>query len=135
MAQVCIANFFQLWSTSSENGSEYSWNFIIPLHPGKLEVHEAYAKESNKTSPLVFPKTWLSFALSYTRVLFLQLLRSNHRHNAESLHSTHEVESMKELLYTFEQSVKQKDEVIRNLTDMLGKQVMQFSFLYFSLLR
>ncbi|XP_066931658.1 centrosomal protein POC5-like [Clytia hemisphaerica] len=44
------------------------------------------------------------------------------KHNAEHLHSTHEMESMKELLYTFEQSVKQKDEVIANLTSMLGKQ-------------
>lgn len=45
------------------------------------------------------------------------------RYNAESLHANHKVESMKELLYTFEQSVKQKDEVITNLTSMLKKQV------------
>lgn len=40
------------------------------------------------------------------------------------LRLTHEVESLKELLYSFEQNVKQKDEVIKNLTEALNKQVM-----------
>lgn len=44
------------------------------------------------------------------------------KHNAEMLRLTHEVESLKELLYSFEQNVKQKDEVIKNLTEALNKQ-------------
>ena len=39
------------------------------------------------------------------------------------LRQTHEIENLKELLYTFEQNVKQKDEVIKNLTEALSKQV------------
>ena len=35
----------------------------------------------------------------------------------------HEIDSLKELLYTFEQNVKQKDEMIANLSEALNKQV------------
>ena len=36
---------------------------------------------------------------------------------------SHELDSMRELLFTLEQNVKQKDEVIENLADALNKQV------------
>jgi len=44
------------------------------------------------------------------------------KHNSEMLRLNHDIESLKELLYSFEQSVKQKDEVITNLTQVLNKQ-------------
>lgn len=44
------------------------------------------------------------------------------------------MEKFKELIYTFEQNVKQKDEVISSMTEALKKQVMfpdKFYFLIF----
>jgi len=44
------------------------------------------------------------------------------KHNVELKKHSQEIDSLKELIYSFEQSVKQKDDMIENLTDALKKQ-------------
>lgn len=51
-----------------------------------------------------------------------QLLRQQEKHASEMLTLQNEVESMKELLHTYEQSISRKDQVISNMTHALQKQ-------------
>ena len=51
------------------------------------------------------------------------------RHAAEMNHLQNEIESMKELLHTYEQSIERKDEVISNLTRGMQKQRDKFEML------
>ncbi|OWF49978.1 centrosomal protein POC5-like [Mizuhopecten yessoensis] len=51
-----------------------------------------------------------------------QLLRAQEKHVSEMTALQNEVESMKELLHTYEQSISRKDQVISNMTHALQKQ-------------
>ena len=47
---------------------------------------------------------------------------SSYRHAAEKNQVLNEMESLKELLHTYEQSIERKDQVISNLTHAMQKQ-------------
>ncbi|XP_060075198.1 centrosomal protein POC5-like isoform X1 [Ylistrum balloti] len=51
-----------------------------------------------------------------------QMLRAQEKHASEMTALQNEVESMKELLHTYEQSISRKDQVISNMTHALQKQ-------------
>ncbi|KAL3884431.1 hypothetical protein ACJMK2_024570 [Sinanodonta woodiana] len=58
-----------------------------------------------------------------------QLMKEQERHASEKTQLLNELDSLKELLHTYEQSIERKDQVISNLTNAMQKQREKFDML------
>ena len=65
-----------------------------------------------------FPVHSVDYLLSSIEYLYLQF-----RHAAEMNKKQNDIESLKELLYTYEKTMEHKDNIITNMTKAIQKQV------------